>query len=293
MKNFGFDIASGTTICYNSLASDFCHFKTGGRVAAVHRPITERGLVTALGNLQQPLILGGCTNSLISDNGLDNDVILTSGVADIAVEGRHITAFCGAPLSKVCLAAKRGNLSGMEQLCGIPGSVGGAVAMNAGAFGRAIADVVVSVTAYCNGELVVLKNDECDFAYRSSCFSSGDFCVISATFRLDEGEQNTIGQNMQKYRQLRRQSQPGGISLGSVFKRCGGTGAGYYIEKCGLKGATYGGCMVSEKHANFIMNTGTATSSDFAMLARMCQDAVYEQFGIILQREVKYFGEFA
>lgn len=292
MKNYDLIIASGATICYNRLAKDFSHMKTGGKVDVTIFPNSVQSLVTCLENTNTQYIFGGTTNSLFSDNGLEGEVILTSNVKGISVQGNKIIANCGELLAKVCHIARDNNLTGMEELCGIPGTIGGAINMNAGAFGKCVSDIVESVTCFANGKIVTLSNKDCGFGYRTSDIAKNNFVVLSCTFLLDEGNQILISNNMKNVKAKRRQSQPNQISLGSVFKKHDGISSGYYIENCKLKGVQIGGCMVSPKHANFIVNTGGATSGDFAKLAKLCEDKVFEKYNIKLLREVKYFGEF-
>lgn len=292
MKKYDLIIASGATICYNKLAKDFCAFKTGGKIERLIMPNSLSNMIVSLKNAETPIVFGGTTNSLISDNGLFGDVIVTTNVKGIQVDGNKITANAGESLAKVCNIAKENCLSGMEELSGIPGTIGGAVCMNAGAFGRFISNILISVEVYTDGKVIILSNEECGFSYRSSIFGKSDMVVLSATFELQPSNGLLISNNMKLYKNKRRQSQPNDISLGSVFKKYDNNGAGYYIENCGLKGITIGGCKVSEKHANFIVNCGNANSTDYAKLVNLCSDIVYEKYNIRLEREVKYFGEF-
>lgn len=292
MKKYDLIIASGATICYNKLAKDFTNFKSGGNIDILIMPQDIESFVTALDNTDNPIILGGTTNSLISDSGIRGEVILTTNVKGIAVSDNIITVNCGETLSKVCITAKNNCLSGMEALSGIPGSVGGAISMNAGAYGHFISDILDSVVVYQNGEILTLSKAECEFGYRSTGFAKNNMIILSANFGLTPSNQLLISNEMKKYKNKRRLAQPNDISLGSVFKKYENTGAGYYIESCGLKGTTIGGAQVSEKHANFIINNGGATSCDYANLVNLCKNKVFEKFGISLDREVKYFGDF-
>lgn len=292
MKKYDLIIASGATICYNKLAKDFCAFKTGGKIERLIMPNSVSNMIVSLENAETPIVFGGTTNSLISDNGLFGDVIVTTNVKGIQVDGNKITANAGESLAKVCNIAKENCLSGMEELSGIPGTIGGAVCMNAGAFGRFISNILISAEVYTDEKVIILSNEECGFSYRSSIFGKSDMVVLSATFELQPSNGLLISNNMKLYKNKRRQSQPNDISLGSVFKKYDNNGAGYYIENCGLKGVTIGGCKVSEKHANFIVNCGNANSTDYAKLVNLCSDKVYEKYNIRLEREVKYFGEF-
>lgn len=292
MKNYDLIIASGATICYNKLAKDFSAFKTGGKIDTMIMPNNLENMIICLNNLDCPIVFGGTTNSLISDNGLTGDVIVTTNVKGIDVDDEIITAMSGEPLTRVCNIAKENCLSGMEQLCGIPGTVGGAVCMNAGAFGRFISDILISCRVFKDGKVLTLTNEECGFGYRSSLFGKSDIVVLSATFKLMHSNGLLISNNMKAFKTKRKLTQPNDISLGSVFKKYENIGAGYYIENCGLKGVGIGGCKISEKHANFIVNCGGASSTDYAKLVNLCSEKVYEKYNIKLEREVKYFGEF-
>lgn len=292
MKNFDLIIASGSTIWYNKKAMDFSAFKTGGSVDTLIVPNNVDSLKIALNETANSYVLGNTTNSLISDKGYAGQIVLTNNVVGAEVKDNYITAMCGESLTKVCNLAKANCLGGMQALCGIPGTIGGAIAMNAGAFGTFMSDIVEEVQAYIDGDVKVLTNDECGFSYRSSIFNGKDKIVLSAKLKLEFCNQYSIINQMKKYKNIRRKSQPNEISLGSVFKKVDNNGAGYYIENCDLKGKRIGNCMISPKHANFIINLGGAISNDFASLAKLCQSKVMEKFGIQLEREVKYFGEF-
>lgn len=292
MKNYDLIIASGATICYNKKARDFSALKTGGIIDTLILPNGVESFIVSLENTENPIIFGGATNSLISDDGIRQEVILTTNVKGIEVKGNTITAKAGESLAKVCSVARANCLSGMEELSGIPGTVGGAVNMNAGAFGRFISDVLTCCTCFVDGKVVTLSKEDCGFGYRTSGIAQNNIVVLSATFELEEASQILISNKMKSYKNKRRQSQPNELSLGSVFKKYDNIGAGYYIESCGLKGTAIGGCMVSQKHANFIVNVNSGSSSDYAKLVDLCKQTVYEKFNIQLQREVKYFGEF-
>lgn len=292
MKNYDLIIASGATICYNKLARDFTSIKTGGVIDTMIVPNSMESFVTCLENTTNPTIFGGTTNSLISDSGLREEVILTTGVKGVELNGNTITAMAGENLAKVCNIARDNCLTGMEELSGIPGTIGGAVNMNAGAFGRFISDILLEATCFANGKVVTLTKEECQFGYRTSGIAQNNIVVLSATFALEETSQILISNKMKNFKTKRRLSQPNDLSLGSVFKKYDNVGAGYYIENCGLKGTQIGGCMVSPKHANFIVNIAGGNSSDYVQLVDLCQNKVFEKYNIQLQREVKYFGEF-
>ena len=292
MKKYDLIIASGATICYNKLAKDFTHIKTGGKIDTLIMPNTIDNLVVALQNTENAIVLGGTTNSLISDNGLNDIVILTTNVRGLQVKDNIITANAGESLAKVCAVAKDNSLSGMEQLSGIPGTVGGAVNMNAGAYGRFMSDVVDHITCYTNGKIITLSNSECEFMYRTSGIAKNNLIVLSVAFKLTEKNQILISNDMKYYKDKRRQSQPSDLSLGSVFKKYDNIGAGYnFDEYLYIIGAWIDHIQLWS-HANFIINKGLATSKDYANLVTLCQNKVYDKYNIKLEREVKYFGEF-
>ena len=180
----------------------------------------------------------------------------------------------------------------MEFASGIPGSAGGGVLMNAGAYGGELKDIILSVRC-CekNGKYVQeLPAEQCDFRYRHSLFQSGDYVILGAVFRLERGEKSGIAAKMKELNARRREKQPLDLpSAGSAFKRPEGHYAAALIEQCGLKGTAVGGAQVSEKHAGFIVNTGTATSADLEALLTLVSDTVKERTGIELQREIILF----
>jgi UDP-N-acetylmuramate dehydrogenase len=207
-------------------------------------------------------------------------------------EGNKITAEGGVLLSKLAVFAKENGLSGLEFAHGIPGSVGGGVCMNAGAYGGEMADVVSKVTFLTeSGDIVEVKGEECGFAYRKSAFSDGGKFVLEAEFSLKEGEKETISSLMEDLIIRRREKQPLEYpSAGSTFKRPAGHYAAALIEQCGLKGLRVGGAQVSEKHAGFIINLGGATCEDVLALMGQVQKRVFSDTGVVLESEVKVIG---
>ncbi|MBR4452020.1 MAG: UDP-N-acetylmuramate dehydrogenase, partial [Clostridia bacterium] len=196
----------------------------------------------------------------------------------------------GISLMKVCRAALDNSLSGLECEYGIPGSVGGAVFMNAGAYGGEIRDIVSSVTHITHGgKIETLLSDKLDFGYRHSFYSDNDCFIISAEFKLSEGNFSEIKAKMDDLLSRRKEKQPLDLpSAGSTFKRPEGYYAGALIEECDLKGYTIGGAQVSEKHAGFIVNKSNATCADICNLIEHCRETVYEQTGIMLEPEVRF-----
>ena len=234
-------------------------------------------------------ILGKGSNLLISDNGMKGVVLTLDGVfKDISVEENKIKCGAGVNLAKLCTTALSHSLKGLEFAFGIPGSVGGAAYMNAGAYGGEMKDVVCSVTHITrSGEIETLPLSELDFAYRHSVYKTNDNIILYVTFELEKGDENEIKANMDDFMNRRKTKQPLEYpSAGSVFKRPQGNFAGTLIEKCGLKGKTIGGAQVSEKHAGFIINVGGATCEDVLNLVKFVQDTVMNETGYFLEREI-------
>ncbi|MBQ7163727.1 MAG: UDP-N-acetylmuramate dehydrogenase [Clostridia bacterium] len=241
-------------------------------------------------------VLGGGSNVLAGDGGYRGCVISTRGVNEIYIERESgnevfVRAFAGAALGTFTAYCIRAGLGGAEFLSGIPGTVGGAAVMNAGCFGRRAGDIISSVFAWNGGRLNAYRAEECSFGYRSSAFQRGAPLVISVLFRLKREPAEDIIKRTATFRALRESKQPAGRSMGSVFRN-GETPAGKAIEACGLKGARVGGAYVSEKHANFIINDGSASSADVYDLIKTIKAVVRERTGITLTEEIKYAGEF-
>ena len=236
------------------------------------------------------MMLGNGSNVLFSDDGFRGAVITTAADASvIEVSGDIITASAGTQLSAVCRAAFDAGLTGLEFAYGIPGTVGGAVYMNAGAYGGEIKDVVTSVTAVgADGNAVVFAADELGLGYRTSRFEHSGEIVTSAEFKLEKGDPEAIKAKMDELMSKRKSRQPLEYpSFGSAFKRPDGTFAGLVIEESGLKGASVGGAQISPKHANFVINLGDATAKDIIDLIEMTQKTVLEKTGYMLEPEVR------
>ena len=237
-------------------------------------------------------ILGNGSNILVSDKGIEGAVISTEKLNTIEVYEDTIYAQAGAKLSKTANIAAENSLSGFETLSGIPGTVGGAVFMNAGAYGGEIKDVALEVYAIDeNGNEKTFSNSECNFGYRSSVFSSGEYIITGAKFRLRTKDKDEITAQMRDYAERRRDRQPLSFpSAGSTFKRPEGYFAGKLIQDSGLRGFAIGGAAVSEKHCGFVVNTGNATCSDIVNLIDYIKKCVYEKFGVMLHEEVRIIG---
>ena len=274
-----------------------CSFRTGGPAAAFLVPEDEGSMLKLLAVLSESeipfIILGNGTNVVFRDESLPYCIISTEKLQEISLtEEGYVSAQAGAALSRVATFAYENSLTGMEFASGIPGSAGGGVLMNAGAYGGELKDIILSVRC-CgkNGKYVQeLPAEQCDFRYRHSLFQSGDYVILGAVFRLERGEKSGIAAKMKELNARRREKQPLDLpSAGSAFKRPEGHYAAALIEQCGLKGTAVGGAQVSEKHAGFIVNTGTATSADLEALLTLVSDTVKERTGIELQREIILF----
>ena len=204
----------------------------------------------------------------------------------------HIFAEAGSSLTAVCLFAKNNSLSGLEFAYGIPGSVGGALYMNAGAYGGEMSDVVESAKSLDNGKLVERKVDEIDLSYRHSVYTGNNEIIVGVTFKLEKGNLDEIEEKMNTLMQKRKTSQPLDFpSGGSTFKRPEGYFAAALIDECGLKGLSVGGAEVSRKHAGFVINRENATCCDVLDLIQKIKDAVFEQKGVKLETEVIFLGK--
>ena len=237
-------------------------------------------------------ILGRGTNILVSDKGIEGLVIKMAGLGNMTVEGTTVTAESGANLSTVANAAYKAGLSGLEFASGIPGTIGGAVFMNAGAYGGEMCQVVRSCRYITPaGEIKVATKDELDFSYRTSRFSGTDDVILEATMELLPENPDVIREKMDDYNSRRKQKQPLDMpSAGSTFKRPPGFFAGQLIEECGLRGFRVGGAQVSEKHCGFVVNTGNATCQDVVTLIKEVSRMIYEKKNVHLMPEVKVIG---
>ena len=268
-------------------------FKIGGNADIFVKVFDENALCTVVSycgdNDIDYFILGKGSNILVSDDGLSKVVITLDGeFKEIEVNGETIKCGAGVALSKLCTVALDNSLSGLEFAYGIPGSVGGATFMNAGAYGGEFKDVVSSVACLTkDGKVKTYEKGELDFSYRHSVFSDTGEIVLYTTFSLNKGEKESIKSKMDDYMFRRTSKQPLDFpSAGSVFKRPQGNFAGTLIEKCGLKGTRVGGAEVSQKHAGFIINADNATCKDVEELIKLVQKKVEEETGYFLEREI-------
>lgn len=273
-------------------------FKIGGPAAALCAPKNRRQLRELVGFVQREGVdswyIGNGSNLLVSDEGLNGiAILLDSGFdGEIELDGTVLLAPAGKKLSAVCAAACAAGLTGLEFAYGIPGSVGGAVYMNAGAYGGEMKDRLLWVEYLApTGEIVRLEQEQMGLSYRHSCFMEEGMqgsCIVRAAFGLQRGEKAAIQSEMDRILNQRRQKQPLEYpSAGSTFKRPQGAFAAQLIDECGLKGFTVGGAQVSEKHAGFVINTGKATCADVLELTRQVRECVQEKTGYLLELEVR------
>ncbi|MCM3744967.1 UDP-N-acetylmuramate dehydrogenase [Sporosarcina luteola] len=239
------------------------------------------------------LLLGNGSNMVVRDGGVRGIVLHLSKLDAINVDGNKVHAEAGALIIDVSRRAAKESLTGLEFACGIPGSIGGAMAMNAGAYGGEIKDIIVQCTVLTKtGERLVLSKDELELGYRKSIITSEGYYVLSADFELAEGDQDTIDAKVADLTFQRESKQPLEYpSAGSVFKRPPGYFAGKLIQDCGLQGRGHGGAEVSTKHAGFIINKNKATASDYINTINMVKAEVKKKFDVDLELEVKIVGE--
>lgn len=240
-------------------------------------------------------ILGNGSNLLVGDGGYRGAVIqIYKNMSAVTVEGTEITVQAGALLSSVAAAAKNASLTGFEFAGGIPGTMGGAVVMNAGAYGGEMKDVLTEVTVMDEeGEIVTLPADKLELGYRTSIIKTAGYIVLEAKLQLKEGNLEVIRETMKDLTIRRTTKQPLEYpSAGSTFKRPEGYFAGKLIMDSGLAGYQVGGAQVSEKHCGFVINAGGATARDVRTLMDNVRDIVYKKYGVTLEPEVKFLGDF-
>lgn len=275
-------------------------FRIGGNADVLALPRTVKQLQEILQLAKEAAvpyyIIGNGSNLLVSDGGIRGIVIqLYRNMSQFSVENNTVTAQSGILLSRLAKEAAGAGLTGLEFAAGIPGTLGGAVAMNAGAYGPEMKDVVTQVVYLDEAaEVRRISGESCRFGYRSSRFIDGSCIVLEAQLELSHGNIAEIRAKMEDLAQRRSSKQPLELpSAGSTFKRPPGDFAGRLIEEAGLKGFQIGGAAVSEKHSGFVVNLGKATAKDVRMLIAHIQKTVQEKFGILLEPEVKMIGEFS
>lgn len=277
--------------------ADYTTFRIGGPADILVRPQNVEQLQKVIDwchNLQLPwILLGKGSNVLANDEGFHGVVICPEGdFLAVHTEGYQIHAGCGVSLARVAREALDHELTGMEFASGIPGSLGGAVYMNAGAYGGEMSQVLSSIQYLDQTGIHTIGPDEARFDYRNSRFMQEGSLVLGAVLHLKPGDRQQIQEQMRELARRRKEKQPLEYpSAGSMFKRPEGYFAGKLIQDAGLSGFTVGGAKISEKHCGFVINTGAATAQDVRNLVRAVHDKVWECFGVRIWPEVRYLGE--
>ena len=295
------DILSGFAwddqLLLNEPMSRHTTFRVGGPADVLFLPESGGDVARAMDAAKalgvSTYIIGNGSNLIVRDGGIRGLVIaLGEGMGAVSREGNVVTAQAGATLSRVSAFAQNEGLSGLEFASGIPGTLGGGCAMNAGAYGGQRSDALVDAVVLVNGKEQTWTVREMAMGYRTSRPLREGAVVLSARFRLTPDDPQAILARMKELNARRRDKQPLNYpSAGSTFKRPEGHFAGALIEGAGLKGRSVGGAQVSEKHAGFIVNTGGATASDILALIRVVQDEVRAKYGVALETEVRIIGE--
>ncbi len=281
----------------NKEMKNLSSMKTGGIARECYFPENEGEIVEIIKNLRQNgrkfIVLGNISNVLLPDEEIAVPLIVTTEMKNVTVNDTEIYAEAGASITKLAYDMCRMGLSGMETFYGIPGTVGGAVYMNAGAYGTETANAVKSVKVLDKGgSIVTFTKDECEFDYRKSVFQKGGYTILGATFVLEHKNADECVSSAKEYMQKRIDKQPLEYpSCGSAFKRPEGLFAGALIESAGLKGYNVDGAEVSEKHAGFVINKGGATTNAVLTLMRDIRARIKEKDGVTLEAEIQLLGK--
>lgn len=296
LKNFQ-DTFTSIPILIDAHLSKYTFTETGGPADALVFPQTKEDIKAVVDYVNKndiPLtVLGNASNLIVRDGGIRGVVMMLTDLSKIVVENNKITAASGARIIDTSEAAVRASLTGLEFACGIPGSVGGAVYMNAGAYGGEVIDCFESAEVVTrDGELKTLSHDEMAFAYRTSALQESGDIVVSTTFALKEGKTADIRALMDDLMQRRIDKQPLEYpSCGSVFKRPEGHYTGQLIQEAGLQGLQWGGAQISKKHAGFIVNIDNATATDYVELIQHIKDVIWKENKVRLETEVRIIGD--
>lgn len=286
----------GALILTDEPMSRHTTFRVGGPADIIVQPSSPDEVVAAIKaakKMNQPVfVMGNGSNLLVKDGGMEGvAVLLGEKMSKITRDGRKICAEAGAMLSRLSREALNAGLKGLVFASGIPGTVGGAVVMNAGAYGGQMSDVLIRARVLTGGEVKWMSREELEMGYRTTKPLKEGGIVLEAEFELEEGNMEELTAETNELSRKRREKQPLSLpSAGSTFKRPEGYFAGALIEQAGLKGASVGGAQVSELHAGFVVNTGQATASDILNLMKRIQDTVFERNGVMLEPEVRIVG---
>ncbi|AOZ95150.1 UDP-N-acetylmuramate dehydrogenase [Butyrivibrio hungatei] len=293
-------IVSADNLLINEPMSRHTTFRTGGPACLFLRPENQDQLKKVMDFVRRLgtdyFVLGNGSNLLVSDEGYDGVIISLSKFNKVELKGTNqIYVEAGAMNSTIASFARDNALTGFEFAAGIPGTIGGAMIMNAGAYGGEMAQVVTEVTVLSpEGEIMVLDNNTMEFGYRTSAIKNKGFIVLSVLLTLKRGKEEEITSQMKELAEKRRDKQPLEYpSAGSTFKRPEGYFAGKLIEDAGLRGFSVGDAQVSEKHCGFVVNKGSATSTDIYNLIKEVQKVVYEKANVRLEPEVIILGKFS
>lgn len=284
---------------YDEPMKNHTSFCVGGPAKLLIKPNDEVALVEILKSIKKNnykyYILGNCTNIIVRDKGFDGIIIkLKNKLNDVKkVSDKEIYVGTGASMKKISEFAMENSLTGLEFAHGIPGSLGGAIVMNAGAYDGEIKNVVKSVRLLDEDlKVIEVPGDEMNFSYRHSLVQERDLIVLGATFSLEDGDKNEIREKYEDFDQRRADKQPLDMpSAGSTFKRPTGYFAGKLIDDSGLRGFTHKGAGISEKHCGFVVNKNKATAQDVLETIEIVQKVVHDKFGVTLEREVKIIGD--
>lgn len=281
----------------NEPLSQYSYTKVGGKADALVFPQTKQEvqqMIEWVDTHQVPLtILGNLSNLIVMDGGIRGIVMILTRMNQIQVEGETVIADAGASLIETTQVARDHHLTGLEFACGIPGSVGGAIFMNAGAYGGEIKDLPLEIeTLTRTGEFRTYSTQTAQFGYRHSIFQDNHEVVLQVKFQLEPGEIDLIQSEMDRLTELRTSKQPLELpSCGSVFKRPEGHFTGKLIQDAGLQGYRIGGAEISKKHAGFIVNVDHATATDYIELIQFIQHRIWELYQVQLEPEVRIIGE--
>ena len=299
MYNYMKTVIPEERILFHQPMKEYTTFRVGGEAESIILIQQEKELARLISYLtqieQDYFILGNGSNLLVGDKGYRGVVMKFDGpMEQITVEGTRIIAKAGALLSKVAVTAKENSLTGLEFAAGIPGSIGGGVVMNAGAYDGEMKQIVETVRVMDNeGQITTLDNDTMEFGYRTSIIKNRPYIVLEVVLRLAEGNQEQISIKMEELNNLRKSKQPLEYpSAGSTFKRPHGYYAGKLIMDAGMRGYRIGGAQVADKHCGFIINTGKATAADIREVIEEVQERVKERFHVSLEPEVVFLGDF-
>lgn len=293
------EIVPQKNILFDVPMSRHTTFRVGGDAKCLVRINNKSQLIKLVPYLQltdqEYFILGNGSNLLVGDKGYPGIIVKLEGdMGSVAVDNDRMTVFAGVLLSKAASSARDHSLTGMEFASGIPGTIGGGIVMNAGAYGGEMKQIVESVEIMkLDGEIMVLDNDTMEFGYRTSVIKNRSFIILETVLKLNKGSQDEINSRMEELAYRRREKQPLDFpSAGSTFKRPDGYFAGKLIMDAGLRGFSIGGARVSDKHCGFVVNSGNAKAMDVREVIEEVQQRVKEKFGVTLEREVIYLGEF-